>query len=138
MRVVLDVNVLISALLSRRGSPAQLLIAWQEGEFDLIVSPNLLAELRQALAYPKLARLVPSADADRFVAWISGSAVLAADSAAELPVRPADPGDDYLIALAAAERAILVSGDSHITALASDFPIHTPAAFVAILRELRR
>ena len=135
MRVVLDVNVLISALLSPRGSPARLLIAWQAGEFDLIVSPTLVAELRRALAYPKLARLIPSVDAEVFVAWISRSAVLAPDSAEPPRIRSADPGDDYLLALAAAEHAVLVSGDTHVTALSHEFPIHTPAGFLAVLRE---
>ena len=133
MRVVLDVNVLISAILSPRGTPARLLLAWQAGAFDLFVSPALLAELRRALAYPKLERLVPPADADAFVAWIGRSALLAADSEGEPPVHAVDPADDYLIALAAAERAVLVSGDAHLTVLADRFPVRTPAAFLASL-----
>ena len=35
MRAVLDVNVLISAIQSPRGSPARLLLAWQAGAFLL-------------------------------------------------------------------------------------------------------
>ena len=133
MRAVLDADVLISAALSPRGTPARLLLAWQAGAFDLVASPALLAELRRALAYPKLERLVRPADADAFVAWIGRSALLAADPEGEPPVRAADPADDYLIALAAAERAVLVSGDSHLTMLADRFPVRTPAAFLASL-----
>jgi hypothetical protein len=136
VRAVLDANVLISAVLSPRGSPALLLVAWQAGEFDLVVSPNLIAELRRALAYPKLARLVPPADADAFVAWLARSAVLAADPDGLPPVRSVDPGDDYLLALAATEHAILVSGDGHLTSLAGELPIRTPAEFLARLRDL--
>jgi len=136
VRAVLDVNVLISAILSRRGSPARLLLAWQAGAFELVASPALLAELARALGYPKLARLVPPADADRFVAWIARSAVLAADSAAAPAIRSADPRDDYLVALAAAERAVLVSGDRHLTVLADRLPVQTPAEFLASLEEL--
>ena len=133
MHAVLDADVLISAALSPRGTPARLLLAWQAGAFDLVASPALLAELRRALAYPKLERLVRPADADAFVAWIGRSALLAADPEGEPPVRAADPADDYLIALAAAERAVLVSGDSHLTMLADRFPVRTPAAFLASL-----
>ena len=68
LRVILEVSVLISALISPFGSPARLLLAWREGRFELIVSPALLAELRRALAYPKLERLITPADADAFVA----------------------------------------------------------------------
>ena len=133
MRAVLDADALVSAALSPRGTPARLLLAWQAGAFDLVASPALLAELRRALAYPKLERLVRPADADAFVAWIGRSALLAADPEGEPPVRAADPADDYLIALAAAERAVLVSGDSHLTMLADRFPVRTPAAFLASL-----
>ncbi len=81
MRAVLDVNVLISALLSRTGTPARLLLAWQKGRFELIVSPGLLAELGRALADSKLERLIPTSDAEAFVAWLSRSALLARDPA---------------------------------------------------------
>ena len=131
LRAILDVNVLISALISPSGSPARLLLALQEGRFELIVSPALLAELRRALAYPKLERLIPSADADAFVAWLSRSAVLVRDAAASPPIHAADPDDDYLLALAAEQRAQLVSGDGHLLALAGDYPIQGPADFLA-------
>ncbi len=133
MRAVLDTNVLISAILSPRGTPARLLLAWQAGAFDLVVSPALLAELRRALAYPKLERLVSRSDADSFVAWIGHSAVLATDPEGEPPVHAADPADDYLLALAASERAVLVSGDAHLTVLGNRFPVRTPADFLASL-----
>jgi putative PIN family toxin of toxin-antitoxin system len=133
VRAVLDANVLISAILSRRGTPAAVLLAWQEGAFELIVSPLLLAELRRALAYPKLARLVPAADADAYVSWLSRSARVAVDPAGPPPVRSRDPADDYLITLAAAERAVLVSGDAALTSLAHLIPVRTPAAFLTEL-----
>jgi len=137
VRAVLDANVLISAILSPRGSPARLLPAWQAGVFELVVSPRLLAELARALAYPKLARLIPSADADAFVAWIARSAVLAADPEGAPAIRSADPDDDYLLALATAERAVLVSGDGHLTILADRLPVRTPAEFLAAHEEPR-
>ena len=137
MRAILDANVLISAILSPGGSPARLLLAWRAGAFDLVVSPALLAELARALAYPKLARLVPPADSDAFVAWITRSAVLAADPGTAPPVRSVDPDDDYLVALAIAERAFLVSGDGHLTVLGDRLPVRTPADFLALLHEPR-
>jgi uncharacterized protein len=133
LRAVLDANVLISALLSRHGAPAQLLIAWQEGRFELIASPALLAELGRALAYPKLQRLIPASDAEAFVAWLSRSALLAGDPDGPAPIRCVDPGDDYLISLAADQQAVLVSGDGHLLALAGDFPIQTPAAYLSLV-----
>jgi putative PIN family toxin of toxin-antitoxin system len=135
LRAVLDANVLISALLSRTGSPARLVLAWQDGRFDLIVSPALLAELGRALAYPKLRRLIPQVDAEAFVAWLSRSAALARDPDGPPPIRSIDPGDDYLLALAADQHAFLVSGDGHLLELAADFPIYAPVGFLALVTE---
>jgi uncharacterized protein len=137
VRAVLDANVLISAILSPRGSPARLLLAWQAGAFELVASPALLAEVARALRYPKLARLIPPADADAFVAWIARSAILSPDPKAVPAIRSADPNDDYLLALATAEHAVLVSGDGHLTVLADRLPIRTPAEFLASLDEAR-
>lgn len=133
VRVVLDANVLIAAILSPHGKPAQLLGRWQIGAFDLVVSPTLLAEVRRALAYPKLRRLVPPAAAEAFVEWLGLSAELLGDPVPPPPIRCDDPGDDYLIALAAAARAVLVSGDVHLTSLAPRIPVRSPAEFLAEL-----
>lgn len=50
MRAVVDVNVLISALLTRQGNPAWVIQAWLGGAFELVVSPLLLDELERTLA----------------------------------------------------------------------------------------
>ena len=67
----------------------------------LLVSPLLLAELRRALGYPKLARLVPPADADALVALLGRTAAVAANPPGPPPGRSADPDDDYPVTLAA-------------------------------------
>ena len=135
MRAVLDVNVLVSAVLSPTGAPARLLLAWQAGAFELIVSPALLAELVRALGYPKIRRLVLAVDADAYVAWLGRSATVVDDPDGPPPVRAADPDDDYLITLAAEQRAMLVSGDRHLLALAKDFPVVSPADFLATIAD---
>jgi putative PIN family toxin of toxin-antitoxin system len=136
MRVVLDANVLISAMLSRAGAPARILTAWIDGQFELIVSPQLVAELERALGYPKLRRRIPADDGERFVAWLTATAVMAADPDHPPLVRSRDPDDDYLIALAADQRAHLVSGDDHLLGLTGDLPINSPSGFLALLRSV--
>lgn len=131
MRAVFDANVLVSAILSPRGTPARLVLAWQSGAFDLVVSPLLLAEVRRALGYPKLERLIAPADADAFVELLGRSADLVADPNGPPLVRSDDPDDDYLIALASAERALLVSGDVHLISLVNRVPVRAPAEFLA-------
>ena len=132
MRAVLDPNILIAALLSRTGTPAQLVSRWLAGEFELVASEVLIAELERALAYPNLSARISPDEAASFVALLRGGAILAADPA-EPEHRSADAGDDYLIALAAQERAILVSGDKHLLALGAELPIEAARAFLGKL-----
>jgi uncharacterized protein len=133
VRAVLDPNVPISGLLSPGGSPADVLRAWREGRFEAIVSPPLLAELERALSYPKLRKRIPASDADAAVRWLRGAAALVDDRAEQPPVHSEDPGDDYLIALAAHHRAALVSGDRHLLALATRIPVYSPRDFLDVL-----
>jgi putative PIN family toxin of toxin-antitoxin system len=129
VRAVLDPNVLISAVLSRTGAPAQLLARWLAGGFDLVVSPALLEELARALAYPKLSARIAPADAAAYVSLLRDRAEIAADPP-NRPARSADPGDDYLIALAATQHAVLVSGDRHLLALAAELPVVSAREFL--------
>lgn len=133
MRVVLDVNVLVSALLSRAGAPGRLIALWLEGAFELVVSEELLAELGRALAYPKLREHVSREDAADFIALLRATASMLAD--AERPDHISrDPGDDYLVALAKASASVLVSGDRDLLLLAPDLPIQEPGAFLEHLQ----
>jgi len=47
LRAVLDPNVIISAALSPNGSPAAVLVAWLDGQFELVASQKLIEELGQ-------------------------------------------------------------------------------------------
>lgn len=129
MQAVLDPNVLVSSLLSRSGTPAELLRRWLAGEFELIISPVLLAELERVLLYPKLGRRIARQDAAEFVELLRAEAAFASDDDTP-PRRSADPDDDHLLALAATQRALLVSGDRHLLAEAAHFPVLSPREFL--------
>ena len=132
MRAVLDANILVSALIAPAGAPAEIVSRWRAGAFELVVSAQLLDEFAQTLGYPKLRKRVPAGDAATFVELLRSVAIVGQDAAEPARLSP-DPGDDYLLALAAAERALLVSGDRHLLSLADRFPIHTVAEFLGML-----
>ena len=113
MRAVLDPNILISSLLSPAGSPGQLLKAWLHGEFELIVSRVLLAELGRALAYPKLRSRISADETKALIDLLQRTATMAEDPS-DAPRRSRDPGDDYLLALAESCSAALVTGDEDL------------------------
>jgi uncharacterized protein len=137
VRAVLDTNVLVSAAISPDGVPAELIRALRAGEFELVVSPSLLAELERTLAYPKFRGRIDSAQAGRIVQRLLVDAAVV-DEAGAPPVRPADPDDAYLVALAARERCALVSGDKALLALAGRIPVFTPRDFLDLVRARER
>lgn len=137
MRAVVDVNVLVSGILSAKGASAEVLRASRDGQFELGVSGFLLAELQRTLAYPRLRKRIPAEKAAAFVNWVRDHGTVSEDPAALPPVGSRDPDDDYLLALAIDRRAYLVSGDQDLLVLAEDLPILTPVQFATKLREAR-
>lgn len=110
MRLVLDTNILVSALLAGTSLPARLVELWREGRFDLLTSAEQIDELRRVTRYPKIrARLAPAL-AGRLINEVRALAVELKD----LPTVTAcaDPYDNYLLAIAVAGKAdFLVTGD---------------------------
>ncbi len=138
IRAVLDTNVYVAALLSDKGSPARLVRALSEGLFDAVVCPRLLGELTSVLGRPKIATRLPAGVAPDFVEWLERVAVHEPDPLRVARVS-ADPGDDYLLALAASSGAqIIVSGDSHLLELRGHEPrVLAPATFADLVESLR-
>ena len=137
MRAVVNVNVLISGVLSAKGPSAEILRASRDGLFELVISETLLTELNRTLRYPKLRKRIPPEKAIAFANWIRDHGTLADDPQGPPPVRSRDPDDDYLLALAIDRKAYLVTGDRDLLAIATDLPILTPAQFATKLREPR-
>ena len=135
MRAVLDPNVVISGVLSSRGAPAEVMRSLARGEFELIASRALLDELQRALAYPKLRPHISEPDAAELVRWLTDSASVVVDPGTDPPVHSRDRDDDYLIALASAQRAALVSGDKDLLALEGEIPVFSPRAFIDLLAD---
>jgi putative PIN family toxin of toxin-antitoxin system len=138
MRIVLDANVLVSALISAKGTPARLLAYWQAGEFDVVVSPSLLQELERVLEYPRLRQRYPLPDdkVQRFLGLLRTYA-LEVDPTDEITIIQRDPADNrYLECALAGEAQYIVSGDSHLLELREyqGVRILAPAEFLILLK----
>lgn len=115
MRVVLDTNVVVSALVWG-GVPYLLLQAAVDGDIELCTSLVLLAELREVLARGHLAsRLAKKhASVDEAIA-LYGELAITVSPLAVPRVVPNDADDDHVIAAALAANAqLIVSGDKHL------------------------
>ncbi len=110
MRLVVDTNILVSALLVGTSLPAHLIVLWREGRFDLLTSAVQLDELMRVTRYPKIRERLAPALAGRLINELRDIAVVVKS----LPTVTvcADPYDNYLLAMAAAGAAnFLVTGD---------------------------
>lgn len=138
-RAVIDPGVLIAALISAKGAPRALLQAWIDGEFELIISSKVLAELERVLARDKFRGYVSLRDANAYISLLRRFASLAADIEPPPKASP-DPGDDYLVALRSSQSAdFLISGDPHLTSLDHPTnPVLSPRAFLNRLRAGRQ
>jgi putative PIN family toxin of toxin-antitoxin system len=136
MRVILDSNVLLGALISPHGPPDVIYRAWRAAKFDLVTSTAQLDELRRVSRYPKLKTILPAHRVGTMVNNMQRAIVLGA-----LPSLPEgmdlnDPNDAFLLAMALASEAdCLVTGDRRAGLLqlgtAGRTRIVTPATFCA-------
>lgn len=134
MRVVLDANQFVSAVLVPVGRPAQILQAWRAGHFELVLSPAILAEVRRVLLYPRLQRKHGWSEeqVDDFLMGLTAAATLTPGTFSIRAV-PDDPTDDKYVACALEAGAqYIVSGDKHLTRLEcyQGVEIVTPALFI--------
>ena len=119
MRVVLDTNVVVSALLWG-GTPYRLLQQAVDGNIELFTSPTLVAELGKILARPHLAVKLAEqrTSIEELTALYLDFACLVSPLSTPRVV-PDDPDDDHVVSCALSAHAdAVVSGDHHLLALA--------------------
>ncbi len=130
MRVVLDTNVVVSALLFRAGRLAWLRDAWQRRGVVPLVTRETVEELLRVLEYPKF-RLTAEDRKELLADFLPFAEISAAPKKAVSLPACRDPDDEiFLRAAAAGEADALVTGDADLLALAGQtrFAILTPEA----------
>ena len=127
MRVVLDTNILIGALITKGTPPDRLYQAWLRGEIELVTSTAQMAEIADVLIRPRLRRFL-DADEAKTIAENIGTRALILDEPPAVSLSP-DPEDNPILAAAIAGKAdLIVSGDKkHMLALgtAEGIPVVT-------------
>lgn len=110
MRVILNTNILVSALIRRDSTPDRIVQAWLQSSFDLISHEWQIEELRAVTRRRELRRLLRPTDAGRVINQLRAGAELLGRLP---PVRRSnDPADDFLLAMCEAGSAdFLVTGD---------------------------
>ncbi len=138
MRVVLDTNTLVSAMLSPNGPPRRLVNAARDQVFELCSSPILMAELLDVLSHEKFAQRFKVADVTplNIVKDIRRMAYMVAPT--NVPrVITRDADDDHVLACAVASHSdLIVSGDKDLHTLGGRYHgilIVRPAEAIALV-----
>lgn len=140
MRVVVDANVCVSAVLSGKGNPARILdhaLGGGPRDFEPCAPSQLFSKIQEVLARPKIARRLRWSPEE--IAVYARRLRLAVEEIpietdADVPRYTADPEDDpYVHAAALARASYLISGDEDILGM-KDAPtsVLTPAQFVKL------
>jgi putative PIN family toxin of toxin-antitoxin system len=136
-RVVLDTNLVLSALVFTQGRLVALRHAWRNERCRPLVSKATAAELIRVLAYPKF-KLSPEERQELLADYLPYCTTI------KMPAKPLavpacrDPFDVPFLQLARAGKAdYLVTGDSDLLALSEQFDckIITADAFLSVLSQ---
>ena len=117
MRVVLDTNILVSALIAKGSPPDILYQAWLNGEIEVVMTSAQVAEVKDVLARPRLKQFIQAEEADAITQYIDAYARVLTDFQI-VNVSP-DPDDNRILAAAIDGKVdLIVSGDrKHMLAL---------------------
>jgi putative PIN family toxin of toxin-antitoxin system len=116
---VLDVNVIVSSVMSPLGAPRRVLRAWEDGEIEALTSDGIIGEVAEKLLDPRIGGRfqITLADVQAVVLLLRTQARRV--SPPSVAVVTGDPEDDHVLATAVHGRAeYLITGDKGLLSLA--------------------
>ena len=117
LKVVVDTNVLVSALLFG-GTPGRLIVLWQTAAIEPMVSKEIIDEYLRVLTYPKFKLSEEEINFLLYQQILPYFAVIDAHPGPRIIKK--DPEDDKFIRCALAGKAkFIISGGQHLLALKS-------------------
>jgi putative PIN family toxin of toxin-antitoxin system len=138
MRVVVDTNVLVRALIMPHGTVGPVLLRLRQGDYTLLYAQSLLEELVDVLNRPRIRNKyrLTEEDIETVVSLIllRGEAVLPEQRITACR----DPKDDKFLEVAVAGEAdVIVTGDEDLLVLHpfADIPILPPVSFLQMLED---
>ena len=137
MILVLDTNVIISALLSPDGPPAEIIKLWEADRIEVATSLVLLAELERVLEYHRVREHFE--DPSSVTVLLKRFRVVATlvETGPDLDVIERDPSDNrFLECAVAANASYIISGDDHLLAIGEyrGIVILKPADFLLVMK----
>ncbi|MBI4035696.1 putative toxin-antitoxin system toxin component, PIN family [Candidatus Daviesbacteria bacterium] len=121
LKVVIDTNLLISAIITARSNPDKVIQIWKKDIFILLVSQQLMSELEEVISRKKFLNYhaVFKEKGEELIASLKAAAEAVDPLPVEkLPIHSRDPKDDYLLSASLGGKAdYLVTGDEDLLVL---------------------
>jgi uncharacterized protein len=140
LRVVLDTNVIVSSVISKKGPPFLIIQAWKETRFVMVISVDIVKEVQRVLFEPRMVGTFHLTEnrITRFIDTLYKDTILVAGKSDSSGAVPKDPSDEMFISAAIDAKAhFIVSGDKHLLNIGSfkKIPIVSPRQFLDLLEQ---
>ncbi len=139
MRVVLDANVWISALISTNGAPAKIVDLWLAGKFDVAISSVTFKEFLAVIQYEKIARISGVPEYGRKIADLISKLAIWVEPKMKITASQDDSDNRYIECAIAAQADYLITGDAkHLLPIEkyNGIQIIPPDVFLMILNRV--
>ena len=118
MKIVLDTNVFVSAVLNPLGKPALILKKVREGSLQLLISEKMVEEIKEVFLYPHIQKRLPCLQTPEQIDDFLGELLMFAEVTTgkyQVEVISADADDNKFLECALEGQAdLIVSGDQHL------------------------
>ena len=138
IRVVLDANQFVSALLKPNSNSGQILSLISKDKISLLASDEIIAEITAVLLYPRIMKRIGKSHEylKAFMERIWSVAIIT-EGKIQVAIINDDPSDNKYLACAIEGKAdFIISGDRHLKDLRAfkGIKIVDPASFLEIIR----
>lgn len=124
LKVVIDTNLLISAIIIPQTNPDKIIQAWEKDIFILLISQQLISELEDVISRKKFLNYHAAFKerGEELIASLKAAAETVDPlPVTKLPVHSRDSKDDYLLAASLGGKAdYLITGDEDLLVLSSN------------------
>lgn len=135
---VLDTNILVSGMVSATNPPGQILNAWRDGQFILVLSAHIIDELERTLNKPYFQKHLSSNDITAFIDLLRYEAIVTPINVSVHRVATHSEDDLTLATAVSAKANYLITGDKRLlNKVGSSYQgvsLVTPKDFLVILQ----
>ncbi len=142
LKIVIDTNVFVSATITEKGKPAQILKVWREKKLEVIISPEILKEIGQVVFRHKIKKISFWTEKERyqFIEDLARICILTPGSLKLKQAAKHTQDHKFLVAAIEGKADYIVSGDRHLRDLGAyeGMKIVSASEFLQILENKRR